>query len=86
MLLSVRSEKALRDFERNADIGDSCWSASLRGESLVHLAEKSKQVVDTDAARRPQSVMSTTHSPVVKASKSKGLVPRGARLSANSLC
>ncbi len=70
----------------NAEIGDSYWLASLREESLVHLAEKSKQVVDRDAARKPQSVMSTTRSPVVKESKTKGLVPQGARLSANSLC
>lgn len=43
-------------------------------------------VVDRDAARRPQSMMNTTSSPVMQASKMKGLVPRGAQLSAKSLC
>lgn len=40
-------------------------------------------VVDRDAAR---SMMNTTSSPVMQASKTKGLVPRGAQLSAKSLC
>lgn len=43
-------------------------------------------VVDRDSARRPQSMMNTTSSPVMQASKTKGLVPRGAQLSAKSLC